>query len=52
MSVADIAVFGMLLLMNDGPMPRSTEMVASRPTLAAHLARLTKLAQQGTGLRE
>ncbi|MBW2292146.1 MAG: glutathione S-transferase family protein [Deltaproteobacteria bacterium] len=52
MSVADLAVFGMLLLMRDGPMPRSAEMVSSRPTLATHLARLTKLTQQGTGTRE
>ena len=52
MSVADIAVFGMLLLMRDGPMPRSAEMLADRPTLAAHLGRLTKLTKQGNRVRK
>lgn len=52
LSVADLAVFGMLLVVRDGPMPRSIALLAERPTLAAHTARLTKLTQQGIGERD
>lgn len=52
LSAADIAVFGMLLLIRDGPMPNSLALLAERPTLAAHTARLTKLTQQGIGARD
>lgn len=52
LSVADLAVFGMLLVVRDGPMPRSITLLADRPTLAAHTARLTKLTQQGIGERD
>ena len=52
LSVADLAVFGMLLVVRDGPMPRSIALLAERPTLAAHTARLTKLTQRGIGARD
>ncbi len=39
-SVADLAVFGMLLVMREGPMPGSAEMLAGRPSLVAHLDRM------------
>ncbi|MGY8805073.1 MAG: glutathione S-transferase family protein [bacterium] len=52
LSVADLAVFGMLLVIRDGPMPRSIALLADRPTLAAHTARLSKLTQQGIGERD
>lgn len=51
LSVADLAVLGMLLVMRDGPMPKSAEMLASRPTLAAHTARMTRLTRQGLAIR-
>jgi glutathione S-transferase len=47
LSVADLAVYGMLLVMRDGPMAGSAAMLAERPTLVAHTARLTKLSQPG-----
>ncbi len=43
-SVADIAVYGMMLIMAHGPMPGSAAMLEARPTLAAHLRRMTALA--------
>lgn len=52
LSVADLAVFGMLLVMRDGPMPGTAQMLAARPTLAAHTARLSRLTHQGRDARE
>ncbi len=49
LSVADLGVFGMLLVMRDGPMLGSAELLAGRPALAEHTARLTKLTRQGRG---
>lgn len=48
LSVADLAVFGMLLLMRDGPMAGSAAMFAERPTLVAHTVRLIELSRQGS----
>lgn len=39
-SVADIAVYGMLLIMRDGPMPGSAKLLEDRPSLVAHLERM------------
>jgi len=39
-SMADLAVFGMLLLIQHGPIPGSREMLAARPSLVAYLHRL------------
>lgn len=39
-SMADLAVFGMLLLIQHGPIPGSKEMLAARPSLVAYLHRL------------
>lgn len=39
-SVADLAVFGMLLLIREGPIPGSREMLEARPELVAYLNRL------------
>lgn len=39
-SVADLSVLGMLLLMREGPIPGSREMLAARPALVAYLDRL------------
>jgi glutathione S-transferase len=47
LSVADIAVFGMSLVMRDGPINGSATMLAERPTLVAHLDRMSKLNQRG-----
>ena len=41
-------MFGMLLVMRDGPMPRTAEMLAARPTLTRHIKRLSKLTRQGS----
>ncbi len=49
MSVADLAVFGMMLVMRDGPMPRTADMLDARPSLSGHIQRLSKLTRQGTG---
>ncbi|MCP4040231.1 MAG: glutathione S-transferase family protein, partial [bacterium] len=49
LSVADLAAFGMLLVMRNGPMPGTAQMLESRPTLMVHTAQLTKLTRQGTG---
>ncbi|MFB0978890.1 MAG: hypothetical protein QMC73_14610 [Myxococcota bacterium] len=49
LSVANLAAFRMLLVIRDGPMPRSLALLADRSTLAAHTARLSKLTQQGIG---
>ena len=43
LSVADLAVFGMLLVMRHGPMPGSADLFDDRPTLADHTARMTAL---------
>ena len=48
-NVADIAVYGMLLVMREGPMPGSAELLAERPTLAAHLQRMSRLTNSGRG---
>lgn len=48
LSVADLAVFGMLLVMRDGPMPGSATLLAGRPTLVAHTARLIELSRKGS----
>lgn len=50
LSAADIAVFGMLLVMRGGPMPGSAELLDARPTLAKHTTRLTKLTRKGEGI--
>ncbi len=39
-SMADLAVFGMLVLIQHGPIPGSKEMLAARPSLVAYLERL------------
>jgi glutathione S-transferase len=39
-SMADLSVLGMLLLMREGPIPRSREMLEARPALVAYLDRL------------
>ncbi len=39
-SMADLAVFGMLLLIMHGPIPRSREMLEARPSLVEYLHRL------------
>ncbi|MDP6977238.1 MAG: glutathione S-transferase family protein [Myxococcota bacterium] len=52
LSVADLAVYGMLLVMRDGPMPRTLDMLNARPTLARHIAQMSKLSRGGTGTRE
>ncbi len=52
LSVADLAVYGMLLVMRDGPMPRTQDMLNARPTLARHIAQMSKLSQRGTAVRE
>jgi len=39
-SMGDLAVLGMLLLMQHGPIPGSAEMLAERPTLVSYLDRL------------
>ncbi len=39
-SMADLAVFGMLLLIMHGPIPGSREMLEARPSLVAYLHRL------------
>lgn len=39
-SMADLAVFGMLLLIRYGPIPGSPEMLAARPSLVAYVERL------------
>jgi len=49
LSAADLAVFGMLLVMRNGPMPRTASMLDARPTLVEHLRRLSKLTRQGEG---
>lgn len=42
-SVADAAVFGMLIIIRDGPMMNGDEMVARRPSLSAFTERMEKL---------
>jgi glutathione S-transferase len=42
-SVADIAVYGMLLVMRHGPMPGTLELLSNRPALVAHENRLSRL---------
>jgi glutathione S-transferase len=39
-SMADLAVFGMMLLIEHGPIPGSADMLAARPTLVAYVRRL------------
>jgi len=39
-SVADLSVFGMLLVIREGPMPGSRELLEARPELVAYLDRL------------
>ena len=52
LSVADLSVFGMLLVMRHGPMPTSASLLSSRPSLAAHTDRMTEITLQGTGARD
>lgn len=49
LSIADLAVFGMMLVMRNGPMPRTADMLQARPTLVGHIDRLTKLSRDGVG---
>lgn len=44
-SVADISVYGMCLIMREGPMPGSAEVLGDRPSLVQHANRISRLAR-------
>jgi glutathione S-transferase len=44
-SVADISVYGMCLIMRDGPMPGSADELGARPSLVEHFRRISHLAR-------
>jgi len=44
-SVADISVYGMCLIMREGPMPGSAELLSARPSLVAHSERIASVSR-------
>jgi len=46
-SVADLSVYGMLLLLRNGPIPGAPELIADRPPLLAYMARMDAIRDQG-----
>jgi len=44
-SVADISVYGMCLIMREGPMPGSAEMLSQRASLVEHARRISRIAR-------